>query len=221
MSRKGRQKIVVSLDEVHRVAGCVASDIGDAKAYDRMVFKLVNGLLEDRSLKEDTDEVLWYMHEAFVLHYVMSLAKLFDHEDMPSLCRLINVTREFLQRADRQAIDRQRSELLPKNRPRMDRAGRQFLEQSTYRIREVRRIRGEISPLRNVYRAHNYPDRPTGTRTGVEWRSMRVWLRLAENVYGQALLSVGEGRFVVQHLPGTLETAISNFLLRFSSATAA
>lgn len=64
-----------------------------------------------------------------------------------------------------------------------------FVKNSSGYLYKIEQIEAKLNPMRNAFRAHNYPNRkniPT-----LKWMQTKEWLKWSEDVFNEALISVG------------------------------
>ena len=191
----------------------VEREIMEAKIYYGLRLDLVTPLCQNQEFWRLAPIPILYMAQAFDSMCVLALAKVFAEDREPGLDRLVqaakDVSVEVAEANHSEVVKSKKIRDVLKDRFNGNRAT--FLRNADSYPKQIREIREKLNPLRNIQRAHNFPER--AERTERSWLEVREWLAFAERVYGAAMWASGEGSSAeVRFLPVTFDADVQHML---------
>jgi len=175
-----------SIDRLSIAKECVDREIRDANVYYKLLFELINGLLENKNFYKNFDKLFFYIREALETKYVFALAKIFASSKEESLWRLIVEVKKIPDVDFYLKLKREQGYMQGqiKNERLI------FFNSYNSYIIEINKIKSKISFLRNTQRAHNYP--LWSKKEKITWQQTKDWLSFAEKVFSNSVEAICE-----------------------------
>lgn len=177
-----QNKVTFTKADILQTIEFTAWDLVQVKS-DLDIISAIRKLRKSKPIKQNYSHLLWRLERSLETSCVVTLSKLFDDKG-ECLTKLFNQVENF--KVNDEEIDVKRYKEFVKNIPGLKKV--------------VRIIEAQLNPLRNVFRAHNFPYRFKNSM-GPEFSLMHMkkWTRVGDYIYAEIrkLLKV---RFRMRHL---------------------
>jgi len=170
MVKQRMQKI----GDLRLTANRVADDMRLTEGFYYLLFDMVAPLIRVKPIKNNLESLLVYSGWSLDISYIVTLYKIFDKEQLSLPYFITQIT-----------LLSDESKTLMKDIEEYNK----FIKNANGYLVKIKQIETKLNPMRNTFRAHNYPNRkniPT-----LKWIQTKEWLRWGEDIFNEALISVG------------------------------
>jgi len=139
-----------TIRDVRKSISIIHKDLRLAEGFYYTLTQIWSKLNRVKSVKKEYESIFHISYWSLDISFVLTLCKVFEPIGKVTLGRLVEQMKT-LNIVGKQFVDSKKYKA--------------FLAKSMRYEREIKRIHGKLSPLRNKFRAHNHPDRPTPGKT--------------------------------------------------------
>lgn len=161
------------LKDIKKITKSIETDLRWAESFYYILFNVLAPLQKPQEFRKNYPSLFLYAGWSLDIAYIVVLYKIFSADNSIGLTTLIEQIRN-LHDEDKRLIDREAYDT--------------FLSSSETHMREIKKIERKLNPLRNTFRAHNYPARKNLT---LVWAQTKKWLKKGEDIFNEALELVG------------------------------